>query len=87
MPLGLYLLSLPLLLALHLGEQLGEAHIQRLRYAVEVNDADVTLARALGSTLVEVERERERERMLSELVLAMEGRGCDTGAVKAVLGG
>jgi uncharacterized protein (UPF0335 family) len=32
-------------------------------------------------------REREREDILSELVPAMEARGYDTGAVKAVMGG
>jgi len=32
-------------------------------------------------------REREREEILSELVPAMEERGYDTGAIKAVLGG
>jgi uncharacterized protein (UPF0335 family) len=32
------------------------------------------------------EREREREELLAELVPAMEERGYDTGAVKAVMG-
>jgi len=32
-------------------------------------------------------REREREEMLAELVPAMEGRGYDAGAVRAVMGG
>ena len=32
-------------------------------------------------------REREREELLSELVPALEARGYDTGAVKAVVGG
>jgi hypothetical protein len=32
-------------------------------------------------------REREREELLSELVPAMEVRGYDVGAVKAVMGG
>ena len=33
------------------------------------------------------EREREREVLLSELIPAMEARGCDAGAVRAVMGG
>jgi uncharacterized protein (UPF0335 family) len=33
------------------------------------------------------EREREREELLAELVPAMEARGYDTQAVKAVMGG
>jgi hypothetical protein len=33
------------------------------------------------------ERERERDDLLAELVPAMEARGYDTGAVKAVMGG
>jgi hypothetical protein len=33
------------------------------------------------------EREREREELLAELVPAMESRGYDSGAVKAVMGG
>ena len=35
----------------------------------------------------EVLEEREREELLSELVPAMEARGYDTGALKAVAGG
>jgi len=33
------------------------------------------------------QQEREREELLSELVPALESRGYDTGAVKAVMGG
>ena len=32
-------------------------------------------------------REHEREKLLAEVVPLMDGRGYDTGAVKAVLGG
>lgn len=52
------------------------------------SDLDVAGLRAqvLGC-LVELEvRERGREELLSELVPAMEGRGCDTGVVKAAMG-
>jgi hypothetical protein len=49
-------------------------------------DLDV---KSLKAQVIEVSEERERERreMLSELVPAMESRGYDTGAVKAVTGG
>jgi len=33
------------------------------------------------------ERERERQEILSELIPAMESRGYDTGAMRAVVGG
>jgi len=50
-------------------------------------DAAGLRAQVLGR-LEELEaREREREEILSELVPAMEERGYDTEAVKAVLGG
>jgi hypothetical protein len=45
------------------------------------------LARALGTTLAEMFGELEREELLAELVPAMEARGYDMGAVKAVMGG
>jgi hypothetical protein len=38
------LTAFPPFLTLHLGKQLGEAHVQRLRNPVEVDDADVALA-------------------------------------------
>ena len=44
-------------------------------------------AQALGRIEELEAREREREEILSELVPAMEARGYDTGAVKAVMEG
>jgi uncharacterized protein (UPF0335 family) len=43
-------------------------------------------AQVLGRIEVLEEREREGEETLSELVPAMESRGYDAGAVKAVMG-
>ena len=44
-------------------------------------------AQILGRIEVLEKREREREEILAELVPAMEARGYDTGALKAVMGG
>ena len=49
-------------------------------------DADGLKAQVLRRIEELEAREREREELLSELVPAMEAQGCDTGAVKAVLG-
>jgi uncharacterized protein (UPF0335 family) len=55
------------------------------------SDVDVAGLKAKVLERIEVleerEREREREELLAELVPAMEARGYDTGAVKAVMGG
>jgi uncharacterized protein (UPF0335 family) len=52
------------------------------------SDLDVAglKAQVLGRIEVLEEREREGEETLSELVPAMESRGYDAGAVKAVMG-
>jgi hypothetical protein len=52
-------------------------------------DLDVAgLKEQVLERIVELEeREREREEMLSQLIPAMEARGYDTGAVRAVMGG
>ncbi len=53
------------------------------------SDLDVKGLKAQVLTRIEEleEREREREELLAELVPTMEGRGYDTGALKAVVGG
>jgi uncharacterized protein (UPF0335 family) len=50
-------------------------------------DVDGLRAQVLGRIEELEAREREREKMLAELVPAMESRGYDKGAVKAVMGG
>jgi hypothetical protein len=53
------------------------------------SDLDVAglKAQVLGRIEELEAREREREELLSELAVAMETRGHDTGALKAVMGG
>jgi uncharacterized protein (UPF0335 family) len=52
------------------------------------SDLDVAGLKAQVLERIEVleERERERQEVLSELVLAMEANGYETGAVKAAMG-
>ncbi len=61
------------------------------RAVEEPLEADLDVAGLKAQVLARIEtleeQERERERMLAELVPAMEARGYDTEAVKAVLGG
>ncbi len=62
-----------------------------MRAAEEPLRSDLDVAGLKAQVLGRIEeleaREREREEILSELVPAMEARGHDTGAVKAVMGG
>lgn len=62
-----------------------------MRAAEEPLQADLGVAGLKAQVLERIEvleeREREREELLAELVPAMEARGYDTGAVKAVMGG
>jgi len=62
-----------------------------MRVGEEPLRSDLDAARLKAQVLGRIEelevREREREAMLSELVPAMEARGYETGAVKAVVGG
>jgi hypothetical protein len=62
-----------------------------MRAAEEPLTADLDVAGLRAQVLGRIEeleaREREREEILSELVPAMEARGHDAGAVKAVMGG
>jgi hypothetical protein len=62
-----------------------------MRVAAEPLRSDLDVAglkaQVLGRIEVLEEREREREEILSELVPAMESRGYETGAVKAMVGG
>ena len=62
-----------------------------MRAAEEPLRSDLDVAGLKAQVLGRIEeleaREREREELLAELVSAMEGRGYDTGAVKAAMGG
>jgi uncharacterized protein (UPF0335 family) len=62
-----------------------------MRAAEEPVNTDLDVAGLKAQDLERIEtleeREREREDLLAELVPAMEARGYDTGAVKAVMGG
>jgi hypothetical protein len=62
-----------------------------MRAAEEPLRSDLDVAGLKAQVLGRIEelaaREREMEEILSELVPAMESRGYDTGAVKAVLDG
>jgi hypothetical protein len=62
-----------------------------MRIAEEPLKSDLDVAGLKAQVLARIEeleeREREREELLAELVPAMEARGCETGAVKAVMGG
>jgi len=62
-----------------------------MRAAEEPLKTDLDVAGLKTQVLERIEileaREREREKLLSELVPAMEARGYDTEAVKAVLSG
>ncbi len=49
-------------------------------------DLDAAGLKAQVLERIEVLEERERQEMLSELIPAMESRGYDAGAVKAVIG-
>jgi hypothetical protein len=61
-----------------------------MRAAEEPLKGDLDVAGLKTQVLGRIEeleaREREREELVAELVPAMEGRGYDTGAVKAVMG-
>jgi uncharacterized protein (UPF0335 family) len=61
-----------------------------MRAAEEPLRADLDVAGLKAQVLERLEtlekQEREREELLAELVPAMEGRGYDAGAVKAVMG-
>ncbi len=61
-----------------------------MRAAEEPLEADLDVARLKVQVLGRIEeletREREREALMAELVPAMEGRGYDTGALKAEMG-
>jgi uncharacterized protein (UPF0335 family) len=62
-----------------------------MRSAEEPLRADLDVAglkaQVLGRIAELEEQERERQEMLAELIPAMEARGYDAGAVKAVMGG
>ena len=62
-----------------------------MRAAEEPLRSDLDAAGLKAQVLGRIEeleaREREREKLLTELVPAMEGRGYDSGAVKAAVGG
>ncbi len=62
-----------------------------MRAAEEPLRSDLGVAGLKAQVLGRIEeleaREREREELLAELVPAMEARGYDTEAVKAVVGG
>jgi uncharacterized protein (UPF0335 family) len=62
-----------------------------MRAAEEPLRSDLDVAGLKAQVLGRIEeleaREREREEILSELVPAMEARGYDAAAVKAVMGG
>jgi hypothetical protein len=70
----------------------SEERLAQEAYAAEEPlKADLDVARLKAEVLERIEEleegEREREEILSKLVPAMEARGYDTGAVKAVMGG
>ncbi len=62
-----------------------------MRATVEPLKPDLDVAGLKAQVLERIEtlekQERERQELLSGLIPAMEGRGYDTGAVKAVMGG
>ena len=62
-----------------------------MRAAEEPMRSDLDIAGLKAQVLGRIEeleaREREREELLAELVPAMEERGYEAGAVKAVMGG
>jgi len=62
-----------------------------MRAAVEPLKGDLDVAGLKAQVLERIEtleqQEREREELLAEVVPLMERRGCDMGAVKAVMGG